>query len=183
MTDVDLLTRLRAGDSAAFDEIFREWYPSLVRYVQRMLRDQAVAEDIAQDAMLELWRRRERLTGDGPFHAYLWQSARNRALNHIRHERVTERAEPHVVAISPEQPQADAHIVEAEIEQALRRAVDGLPPRCREVFQLSRVRGLKNAEIADALGVSIKAVEAQMGKALRVLREELAPWLPKGDTL
>ncbi len=183
VTDVDLLARLRNGDATAFDEIFREWYPPLVRYVQRMLRDQAAAEDIAQEAMLELWRRRDRLTGDGPFHAYLWQSARNRALNHIRHARVTERAEPHVVAVTPEQPHADAHIIESEIEQALRAAVDGLPPRCREVFQLSRVRGLKNAEIAETLGVSIKAVEAQMGKALRVLRERLAPWLPQSDTM
>jgi RNA polymerase sigma-70 factor (ECF subfamily) len=60
---------------------------------------------------------------------------------------------------------------------AVRRAIDGLPDRCREVFELSRMHGLKYSEIAVTLGISIKTVEAQMGKALKVLREELAPWL------
>ena len=58
-----------------------------------------------------------------------------------------------------------------------------LTPRCREVFELSRVHGLKYGEIADTLGISVKAVEAQMGKALRTLREHLAPWLPAGEQL
>ena len=74
-------------------------------------------------------------------------------------------------------------VIEGEIEVALRKAVAGLPDRCREVFELSRVHGLKYAEIAQVLGVSVKAVEAQMGKALQRLREQLAPWLPKGDEL
>jgi RNA polymerase sigma-70 factor (ECF subfamily) len=67
------------------------------------------------------------------------------------------------------------------MSEVIRQALADLPDRCREVFQLSRDRGLKYAEIATALGISIKTVEAQMGKALRVLRERLAPWLPEGD--
>jgi RNA polymerase sigma-70 factor (ECF subfamily) len=74
-------------------------------------------------------------------------------------------------------------MVEQEIHQAMRRAVEGLPERCREVFELSRTHGLKYSEIAQTLGISIKTVEAQMGKALRVMREELAPWLPPGRNL
>jgi RNA polymerase sigma-70 factor (ECF subfamily) len=63
------------------------------------------------------------------------------------------------------------------MQAAVRRAIDGLPDRCREIFEMSRTRGLKYAEIAIALGISIKTVEAQMGKALRILREELRPWI------
>jgi RNA polymerase sigma-70 factor (ECF subfamily) len=170
-----------------FDEIFREWYPPLVRYVQRMLRDQEAAEDIAQEAMVELWKRREQIIagggGPGAIQAYLWQTVRNRALNHIRHARVRERSEPHVIAAMPEAPMADSGITSGELQAAIGEAMASLPPRCREVFEMSRVRGLKYTEIADALGVSVKAVEAQMGKALRVMRERLAPWLPEGDAL
>ena len=67
-----------------------------------------------------------------------------------------------------------------ELEAAVREAVASLPPRCREVFEMSRERGLRYAEIAEALGVTVKAVEANMGRALRILRERLAPWLPEG---
>jgi RNA polymerase sigma-70 factor (ECF subfamily) len=68
--------------------------------------------------------------------------------------------------------------VEDEIDTALKKAVAELPDRCREVFELSRRDGLKYAEIASVLGISVKTVEAQMGKALRTLRVKLAPWLP-----
>jgi RNA polymerase sigma-70 factor (ECF subfamily) len=83
-----------------------------------------------------------------------------------------------VVSLTPARAPVDAGVVEREIDVAVRAAVASLPPRCREVFELSRVRGLKYGEIAQALGVSVKAVEAQMGKALRTLRERLAPFLP-----
>jgi RNA polymerase sigma-70 factor, ECF subfamily len=181
----NLLERMRAGDSTAFDEIFRAWYAPLVRLAEGMLRERAVAEEIVQDVLLEFWRRREQLAVDGSPQAYLFQSTRNRALNHLRHARVKVRAEPLVIGeVTPRnEPSADALLVEQEIETALRAAVSDLPPRCREVFELSRVHGLKYAEIAGTLGVSVKAVEAQMGKALRVLRERLAPWLPKGGRL
>ncbi len=78
---------------------------------------------------------------------------------------------------------APSLLVEDEIEVALKTAVSELPERCREVFELSRIHGLKYAEIATVLGISVKTVEAQMGKALRSLRVKLAPWLPTSDTL
>jgi RNA polymerase sigma-70 factor (ECF subfamily) len=176
--DRELLERLRHGDEQAFDSIFRAWYAPLVRMAESVLRRRAVAEEIAQDVMLEMWKRRERLAPDSSIRAYLFQATRNRALNHLRHVRVEERDEAHVEPPSPAGPATDALVVEDEISSALRRAVVGLPPRCREVFELSRTHGLSNYEIAHTLGVSVKAVEAQMGKALRTLREELAPWLP-----
>jgi len=133
--------------------------------------------------MLELWRRRESLEGESSPQAYLFQSTRNRALNHLRHERVEKRGQPFATGRSEIDAPAPALLVEEEIQVALRDAVAALPGRCREVFQLSRSQGLKYLEIADLLGISVKTVEAQMGRALRLLREELAPWLPESDTL
>jgi RNA polymerase sigma-70 factor (ECF subfamily) len=179
----DLLERLRTGDDAAFDEIFRTWYASLVRIAEGLLSSRAVAEEIVQDVMLELWRRRENLAPGSSPQAYLFQSTRNRALNHIRHEHVQRRGEPHVMAAASVHASAHAELVEEEIEVALREAIRDLPQRTRDVFELSRVQGLKYSEIAEALGISVKTVEAQMGRALRALRVRLAPWLPAGDRL
>ena len=92
-------------------------------------------------------------------------------------------AEPYAAAETTLAPRADRDLADHQIDAAVRAAINELPPRCREVFELSRIHGLKYAEIAETLGISQKTVEAQMGKALRVMRERLAPWLPRGDTL
>ena len=181
MNDRDLLERLRQGDTAAFDAIFRTWYGPLVGTAERMLRDRAVAEELVQDVMLELWRRRESLAADGSAQAYLFQATRNRVLNHLRHLKIEQRSEPEVQSEVASTPHADAAVVQEELDVAVQRAVQALPDRCREVFELSRVHGLKYAEIAKSLGISVKTVEAQMGKALRLLRERLAHWLPNDD--
>jgi RNA polymerase sigma-70 factor, ECF subfamily len=173
----ELLDRLRKGDEAAFDAIFRAWYPSLVRASESIVRSRAVAEEIVQDVMLELWKRRESLADNSSPQAYLFQSTRNRSLNHVRHARVEKQGEPFATRPESVDAIAHSHIVEDEMRAAMERAIDGLPERCREIFELSRIRGLKYLEIAAMLGISVKTVEAQMGKALRILREELSPWL------
>jgi RNA polymerase sigma-70 factor (ECF subfamily) len=181
--DRPLLDRLRRGDQAAFDAIFREWYAGLVRAAESMLRDRAVAEEIVQDVMLELWRRRESLDPHGSPKAYLYQSTRNRALNHLRHLQVQRKSELLMDRSESREASAPSQLVAKEMEGALKEGLAALPPRCREVFELSRVRGLKYSEIAETLEISVKTVEAQMGKALRILREHLAPWLPEADRL
>lgn len=179
LTDRELLAALRAGDEAAFDAIFRAYYALLVPVVEGVLHERAIAEEIVQDVMLELWRRRATLSVSDSLKAYLYQAARNRAFNHIRHRKVEERGFVHLDQATTAPASAHADLVEREIDGAVRAAVAGLPPRCREVFELSRVHGLKYAEIARVLDISVKTVEAQMGKALRVLRGRLTPYLPE----
>jgi RNA polymerase sigma-70 factor, ECF subfamily len=176
----DLQERIRAGDEGAFDFVFRAHYAQLVRMAQSVVREAALAEEIAQEVMLELWRRRESLQVEQSFRAYLIRSTRNRALNHIRHQRIVAR-EAATAAIDPRtSPSAEDEVLGIELERAVRDAIDGLPKNCREVFQLSREQGLKYAEIATALEISIKTVEKRMGQALAQLRERLAPWLSSG---
>lgn len=184
MDDRELLARLsgdEAGARDAFDAIFRTWYAPLVRAADAVVRERAVAEELVQDVMLELWRRRHELARDGSAQAYLFRSTRNRALNHLRHQQVARRGAVHAAAPVAREAPAPSQLAAGEIDAAIRTALDRLTPRCREVFLLSRTHGLKYAEIAHTLGVSVKAVEAQMGKALRTMREQLAPWLPGGD--
>jgi RNA polymerase sigma-70 factor, ECF subfamily len=183
MDDRELLERLSRGDEAAYDTIFRTWYARLVRLAESVVRDRAVAEELVQDVMLELWRRREQLAADGSPQAYLFRATRNRALNHMRHVKIEQRDAIYVAGEGSREAPAPARLEAEEIESAVQRAMDELPPRCREVFEMSRVQGLKYAEIATALGVSVKAVEAHMGKALKTMRVHLAQWLPRGDRL
>ena len=183
MDDRELLARLARGDEAAYDAIFRAWYAPLVRATQSIVRDTAVAEELVQDAMLELWRRREQLDSEGSPQAYLFRATRNRALNHLRHLAVQRRKAAVLHEDEAHEASAPEELVAEELAEAVREAVASLPPRCREVFELSRERGLKYAEIAGTLGVTVKAVEANMGRALRILRTRLARWLPEGRDL
>jgi RNA polymerase sigma-70 factor (ECF subfamily) len=158
------------------------WYAPLVQFAERMLRDRDAAEETVQDVMLELWKRRDTLVIQGSPQGYLFQSTRNRALNRLRHQRVENREEFDTDTL-PAPASADSGASEREIERALRDAIASLPPRCRVVFELNRLHGLKYAEVAETLDISAKAVEAHMARALRTLRERLAPWLPNGRSL
>lgn len=176
--DRDLLARLRGGDHDAFEQIFRRWYEPVVRSASRVLRDVGVAEELSQDVFLELWRRRESLATDSSIAGYLMQAVRNRALNHLRHLAVQKKSVVFVEAMSEPSEAADSQVQARELEVALIQAIADLPPRTREVFVMSRERGLRYSEIADELGVSVKAVEASMSRALRMLRERLSAFLP-----
>lgn len=183
MDDRALLQKIQAGDEGAYDSVFRTWYPVLVRVATALVRDPDAAEEVAQDVMVELWRRRHALDADVSLGGYLLRSVRNRALNQLRHLRVRRQSESEVIALYNAPVGADQPIVANELAAAARQALNELPPRCRQVFELSRVQGLKYAEIAVALDISQKTVEAQMGKALKIMRERLAAWLPNGDQL
>ena len=172
-SELELLARIASGDRGAFEQLFREHYAALVRFGEGLLRSRELAEDTVQEVLLNLWRQRETVRVDDSLRAYLYRAVRNRALNHIRNERVRREAVPQIVRETREAAGADAGLVETELEAAVRAAIAELPPRCREVFELSRVRGLKYAEIAETLGISIKTVETQMGRALKSLRERL----------
>ena len=177
MDESELLTRLRDGNEGAFDAIFREHYPGLVVVATRLLGERSLAEEIAQDVLLELWRRREMLVLTGPVRAYLQQATRNRALNRLRQARTAQRGETYVRGPG-ESPPTDSRARSTELAAAVVRAVAALSQPQREVFEMNRQRGLTYGEIAALLGISVKSVEARMGRALKQLRDQLAPWLP-----
>src|SRR4029079_7924134 len=97
MDERALLARLKSGDQAAFDSMFRDHYPHLVTFGQSLLRDRSAAEDVAQEVMLELWRPRAELKIQASLRGYRRRPTRNLSLNQLRHANVEPRAEPHLV--------------------------------------------------------------------------------------
>jgi len=130
------------------------------------------AEELVQDVMFKVWERREHLAMGDELKTYLYRATRNHALNLLRRRRLERlwqamlpREEPSVAAEEPDDS--------SELERAVRAAIDALPDRCREVFLLSREHGLSYAAIAATMGISVKTVETQMGRALKALRFSL----------
>lgn len=160
-----------------FEEVFRATYAELCTYARRYVDDDATAEDVVQEVFAAVWENRaDRPVSDlGP--AYLYRAVRNRALNRVRDGERTESLD------APEAPDAETSLGardvrrRREVASAVDEAVDDLPPRCRQVFLLVRERGLSYREAAERLDLSPSTVETQMGRALRRLRESLAPLL------
>ncbi len=173
-----LAARIRGGDAQAFEALFRAEYGRLCSFLQSQVREAAVAEELAQDVMLRLWQARERLHPDASLRAYLYRSARNAAINRNRravYERNWAVREAH--APVPAGPGADARVRTSELAAAAAAAIAALPDRCRLIFLMSRSQHLSHAEIAESLDLSRKTVEAQIGRALKLLRDRLAPYM------
>ncbi|MEP7384716.1 MAG: sigma-70 family RNA polymerase sigma factor [Gemmatimonadota bacterium] len=162
---------------ADFDAIYRRWYPALVRQANRMLRDHALAEEVAQEVMLAYWLRGAAVESDADPRAYLQQATRNRSLNALRRARLEARAAPLVHYDDRIAPSILNELLGAELAEVAQRVIRELPRRCRESFLLTRASGLSHVEAAQRLGVTVKAVEASVGRALRALRESLRPHL------
>lgn len=176
---VSLVSRLRAGDREAFEEVFRAYYGRLADYARGLVGSQDAAEDVVQEVFVTLWVTRDRVTTPDNLAAYLYRSVRNRGLNYLRHSRLVADFQARQTREAPVgTAPADWDVEQAEIGQALAQAVAALSPRCREVFQLSRDRGLTYPEIARTLGISVKTVETLMGRALKSVRARLAAFRP-----
>ena len=176
--DADLLRRLRAGDERALEELFRAYYAGMCAFVRRFVHAPDIAEELVQDVLFKLWSKRESLTDIDALRTYLFRAARNTALNHLRRKKLenaweeqeASRGEPMTSVGTDDDASTD------EVSRAVNGAIARLPTRCREIFVMSREGNMTYAEIATALGISIKTVETQMGRALKSLRVSLAKY-------
>jgi RNA polymerase sigma-70 factor (ECF subfamily) len=167
-----LLARVRQGDHAAFEAVFRT-HRALLHAVAARLASPALAEEIVQDVMLAFWERRAALDVQGSVRAYLLAAVRFTAASSVRRAQVAARHADAVRALHAPPAATDAGLLDDERARAIERAVARLPERCRMVFVLVRLEGLSYADAGAALGVSPKTVDAQMGNALRRLRDDL----------
>lgn len=162
----------------AFEQLFKTHYKALHAYANLILKDEDSAEEVVQQMFLKFWEKRELLQVETSMKAYLYKCVYNDSLNFLKHEKVklkyhdfTKQTADHL------SDSASAKVELSELQIRLREALNQLPEQCRTIFQLSRFEELKYREIAEKLGISIKTVENQMGKALRILRVELTDFL------
>lgn len=167
------------GDENAFEMTFKEHYQALCRYANSFLNDRDEAEEVVQASFLGIWEKRSSLFITTSLKAYLYQAVRNRCLNVIKHEKVKQQHAEHEVLMSAyAQESTSDSVLSNELEQRIYIAMQVLPEQCRLVFKLSRFEELKYQEIADQLNISVKTVENQIGKALKIMREQLREYLP-----
>lgn len=180
----DILHLLNKKQDAAFEVVFNIYYPRLVYFAKVYVPDYE-AKNLVQDAFVSMWERKPEFLSEAQLQSYLYTNVKNNCLMFLRHEKVKKKyAESsayqkqnllHQTALK----QIDTTVITfQEIEKIIEQTLAELPGRCREVFVLSRIEGKKNQEIADELSISLKAVEAQITKALKTFRLTLKDYLP-----
>lgn len=161
-------------DQQAFEELFRKFFPPLMAFSRRILSDEDDAREVVHQVFINLWEKRFDIDLSKSLKSYIFTSVNNRSLNVIRDRKKFSSEEiPEEVG----EWDVSAEIEAMELEDRIRKVIDDLPERCREIFQLNRFDGLTYSEIAKQLNISVKTVENQMSKALRILREQLAEYL------
>jgi RNA polymerase sigma-70 factor (ECF subfamily) len=177
----DLVARVRVGDEAAFEAMFRAYYDPLCRYVAAYLGSRDAAEDAVQGVFARVWEDRAHWVVSDLGH-YLHAAVRRRAISHVRRVAVRRRAAPLLVVAeigAGGGAAPDAEFEAEELWHRLERALDTLPPRTRAAFVLSRGEGLSYHEVAARMAISPKTVGVHIGRALAALRNTLSPSVGK----
>lgn len=161
------------------EQLFKLHYAFVCNVIHTYVRDRTKTEDIAQEIFAELWVKRDQLHIHTSVPAYLRKMAVTRSLNYIRDTKKHAWEELEATtefdhSFAGHQTDAIQHMEAAELKMALDAAIEGLPEKCRMVFQLNRQEEMSYTEVANHLGISVKTVENQIGKALKLLRLAIA---------
>lgn len=176
--DTQFLELIKNGDKRAFDEVFLKYFKSLHAYAFTFIKDKDDAEEIVQNVFYRIWTKRDQLKTDGFLKSFLYRSVHNESLNYLKHQKVRANFNVYYADVAKNDTgNLSVEIMASELKKNIQSAINDLPEKCRNVFQLSRFDQMKYQEIADALNISVKTVENQMGKALKILRLKMVDFL------
>ena len=185
-TDVQLMLDVKAGDDASFDFLLQKYRTPLVNFLFRMVRDQATAEDLAQEVFLRVYRARKQYSPSAKFTTWMFRIATNLALNSVRDNRYRKMETSIDAPQSNEEERVtrdlrapemriDEHLLEQTRVSAIRRAVESLPEKQRVAVLLHKYEEMDYSEIARILECSESALKSLLFRAYETLRVELAP--------
>ncbi|MEN8226561.1 MAG: RNA polymerase sigma-70 factor [Bacteroidota bacterium] len=168
------LRKIQKGDIHSFERLFHRFHPGLCGYAESLVTKGEVAEEVVQDVFYNIWKNRETLRINRSWQSYLYRAVYNNSMMYLRKMRreqpLDERSSLDHQINTPDPSQL---MQLNEVSEMISGTLEGLPERTREIFYLNRQEGLKYREIAERLSISVKTVEANMGKALKALRNSL----------
>lgn len=174
-----LIESLVRQEETAFEQVFKTHFKNLHAYACTIIKDEATAEEVVQQVFFKLWERSKALSISSSVAAYLYRAVYNESLNYLKHQKVQSNYQQYFNhTMKNENDAGGKRLSLKELEGKFHTALNELPEQCRTIFQLSRFEELRYREIAERLGISVKTVENQMGKALKILRTKLVEFLP-----
>mgnify|MGYP003363914158 FL=1 len=175
LNELMILAKIKEGDIKAFEEVFRRYYSPLCWYAAGITGDTESAEEIVEELFYTLWKNREQLQILQSVKSYLYRAVRNEAIQYCEHQEVKQRYQTSVQSVNESEASIDPHwqMEYKELQTLVQQALNKLPDRRKRIFTMHRMQGMKYAEIALALSLSVKTVEAEMTKVLRTLRVEI----------
>lgn len=176
-TDKELQALLQKDSEQAIVLIFKRYYNYLCKVVYKIIPDYTLVEDLTQEVFFELWRKKEQLSVTASLKAYIRRAAVNKSLNYIRDQKIKFADEEHYPVVKSKEPSATQKLEADELQVRIDEAIDRLPERCRVIFVLSRFEYMSYSEIANSLDISVKTVENQISKALKLLRVALQDYI------
>lgn len=179
LSEQEIVGAIKQGNERIFEVIFRKYYQSLCNYANSMLKEIDEAEEVVQNLFSGIWEKRTELEISVSLKSYLYRAVHNHCLNRIKHLKIREEYQQYANSYYESSYESVSQsVIKNELERKIEEAIDKLPEQCRLIFRLSRFEELKYHEIAEQLAISPKTVENQIGKALKILRVELAEYLP-----
>lgn len=175
-TDETLLSLVAAGDKEAFTMLYRRYWQSLFTSAAKALRSKTDAADLVQDIFLSIWNRRHELSITGSLGAYLQTSVRYKVIKYIE-KNITRR--DYLILFTDmlvhyQPPDVESQLQIKELQTAIQSAVDQMPHKMREVYQLSRKHHLSHKEIAESLGISDETVKKHIQHALQIIKSAIS---------
>ncbi|MEO9965505.1 MAG: RNA polymerase sigma-70 factor [Reichenbachiella sp.] len=172
-TDLDIeKSTLDLSQEREYERVFKCYYKQLATFANQYVESSQIAEEIVQDVFTNVWIKSDQIEIRTNIKSYLYGAVRNGCLNYLKHKKIVRRHEAYE-ALKSESFETNFMEID-ELQQEIDQALDRLPEKCREIFEMSRFEEKKYKEIAEELGLSIKTVENQMGRALKVMRSALS---------
>lgn len=160
-----------------FEKVFKKHFKSLHAYACTIVRDEVMAEEMVQNVFCRLWEKTDQIQIRESLSGYLYRSVYHESLNYIKHLKVRATYQAYAVTQIENTNNTAHHMELHELTEQLEIALKELPEKCRTIFQMSRFEQLRYREIADRLHISVKTVENQMGKALKIMRARLVDFM------
>ncbi len=182
LADFHIQKKIQGGDIREFERLFTKYYGPLCHNADKILKDMDMAEDVVQEFFYQLWKNRERFSLKLSLNGYLHRAIHNNALHYLEHLAVRKDYAEHVVRESREllQEKEQNDMEMKDLGKIINETLEQMPERCSRIFRMNRFEGMKYREIAIQLSVSVKTVEAEMGRALQLFRKSLKAYISEG---